>query len=118
MLWELDLAVANLAGARTTLKQLLEGLLFLRVFFLGRAIRAFRARVKGLGRLRRDISAEVARGRLGIIIEVEGAEDSGSAFTSYLIAFFTPFSFLIGAFRIGVGVRKGLEERIRDYLGC
>jgi hypothetical protein len=38
MLWELDLAVANLAGARTTLKQLLDGLFFLRVFFLGRAI--------------------------------------------------------------------------------
>jgi hypothetical protein len=37
MLWELDLVVANLAGACTTLKQLLEGLLFLLVF-LGRAI--------------------------------------------------------------------------------
>jgi hypothetical protein len=75
------------------------------------------------GRLLRDISAEIARGRLGIVTGVEGAEErgaekSGSALTSCLIFFFIPFPFLIGAFRIRVGVRIKLGERTGSCLGC
>jgi hypothetical protein len=82
-------------------------------------VRIFIARVViAPGRLLRDILAEIARGRLGIVIRVEGAEESGSVLTFYLIFFFIPFPFLIGAFRTGVSVKIGLGERIRGYLGC
>jgi hypothetical protein len=50
----------------------------LHVFFLGGVLRAFKARVAvAPGRLLIDISAETARGRLGIVIGVEGHKSIG-----------------------------------------
>ena len=47
MLWRLDLAIANLAGACAAIEQLVKGfqLLFLRVFFLHGVGEGLRARV-------------------------------------------------------------------------
>jgi hypothetical protein len=97
MLWRLDLAVANLAGACVAIEQLVKGfqLLFLHVFFLRGGSEGLRARVtaraasRGTSRRKQRASmhlswACISRGRVSLM----GVSLTGVHFTGvYLIGY-------------------------------
>ena len=83
-------------------------------------MRAFAARVVvAPGRLLRGISAETARGRLGSVIGVEGAEESGSALTLLFDSLARTLSLLDGALsHRRWGREQDSGERTGGCSGC